>query len=85
MGKDRASYRREVVAANLKRLIGKGGIISVNDFVAKHGSDIRTVKRWRKEGVDSLSTITEIAATLGLTFLHLVLTEDEMKSFTDRQ
>ena len=83
MGKDRASYRREVVAANLKRLIGKSGIISVSDFAARHGSDLRTVKRWRRDGVDSLSTITEIATTLGLTFLHLVLTEEEMNSFTE--
>ena len=77
MGKNKNDYRRLVIAANLKRLIGKGGIISIADFATKHGSNVRTVKRWRKEGVDSLATVVEISSTLEVPFLSLILTDEE--------
>ena len=74
--------RKLIVAENLKRLIRENGNIrTVQNFAKFHGSDIRTVKRWRKSGVDSISTIEEIAKTLGASPFELIMTRDEYLSW----
>lgn len=74
MVKLKQSRRRITVGINLRRLIKQdrrfGTIVA---FANAHGSDLRTVKRWLKDGVDSLSTIEEIANTLGVSDLELLL------------
>lgn len=70
----RQVHRRITVGENLRTLIKQDqrfGTIAA--FANAHGSDIRTVKRWLKDGVDSLSTIEEIANTLGVSDLELLL------------
>lgn len=74
MVKGISSSRRITVGENLRRLIkSTEGFGTIASFAEAHGSDIRTVKRWLKQGVDSLATIAEIADTLGVCDLDLIL------------
>lgn len=74
MVKGISSSRRITVGENLRRLIkATDGIGTISAFAKAHGSDVRTVKRWLKQGVDSLATVAEIADTLGVEDLELLL------------
>ncbi len=76
MVKLRNSCRRITVGINLRKLIKQNSEFgTIAAFAKAHGSDIRTVKRWLKDGVDSLSTIEEIAYTLGVSDLELLLAD----------
>ena len=78
MVKQTSSARRLLVAANLRRLIkADPAIRTLAAFSELHGSDIRTVKRWCRDGVESLSTVAEIAKTLGVSDLALILDASE--------
>ena len=75
--------RKLTVAKNLRRLIQENADIrTLAKFSELHGSDVRTVKSWVKLGIDKLTTISEVAETLGVSDLELLLSEDEEKSIT---
>ena len=62
------------VGKNLRDFIkADPSIRTIARFSQLHGSDVRTVKRWCSQGIDSLGTICEVAKTLGIPFLWLIL------------
>ena len=68
--------RKLAVATNLRRLIkANPEIRTIARFAERHGCDIRTAKTWVKEGIDRLTTIAEVANTLGVDDLALILGE----------
>ena len=86
MKNDILCSRRRVVAENLKRPIRcNGSIKTVENFARLHGSDIRTVKRWRKDGIDSLDKIAEVSTTLGISFFELIMTEEEFDAYKEQR
>lgn len=59
--------RAEICGRKLKKLIRENKNIKTQErFAELMNINVRTVKRWVKEGVDSLSTIKEIADMLGV-------------------
>ena len=72
--------RKLTVAKNLRRQIkSNGDIRTIARFAELHGCDVRTAKTWLKHGIDRLTTISEVAATLGVSDLSLLLDEGEQK------
>ena len=70
--------RKLTVAKNLRRLIkADPRIRTISGFASAHGCDVRTAKTWLKHGVDRLTTISEIACTLGVDDLELLIDGDE--------
>ena len=66
--------RKLTVGANLRRLIKSNTEIkTIARFAELHGCDIRTAKTWLKHGIDRLTTISEVALTLGVSDLDLLL------------
>ena len=59
--------RAEICGRKLKKLIRENKNIKTQErFAELMNINVRTVKRWVKEGVDSLSTIKQIADILGV-------------------
>jgi hypothetical protein len=70
--------RKLTVGKNLKRLIKENpDIRTMTKFAEIHGCDIRTVKTWVKHGIDRLTTISEVAMTLGVCDLELIFDNTE--------
>ncbi len=66
--------RKLTVAKNLRRIIKSNpNIRTIARFAELHGCDIRTAKTWLKHGIDRLTTIAEVANTLGVDDLELIL------------
>ena len=55
-----------VVGANLKRLIKNSKYKTQEEFAFEFGTDVRTVGRWIRGGINSLATIQQIAAFFGV-------------------
>lgn len=55
-----------VAGANLKRLIKNSKYKTQEEFAFKFGTDVRTVGRWIRGGINSLATIQQIAAFFGV-------------------
>lgn len=55
-----------VAGANLKRLIKNSKYKTQEEFVFEFGTDVRTVGRWIRGGINSLATIQQIAAFFGV-------------------
>ena len=51
-----------VAGANLKRLIKNSKYKTQEEFAFEFGTDVRTVGRWIRGGINSLATIQQIAA-----------------------
>ena len=51
-----------VAGANLKRLIRESKYRTQEEFAFEFGTDVRTVGRWIRGGINSLATIQQIAA-----------------------
>ena len=56
----------EVAGANLKRLIKNSKYKTQEEFAFEFGTDVRTVGRWIRGGINSLATIQQIAAFFGV-------------------
>ena len=66
--------RKLIVAKNLRRIIKSSeGIGTIARFAELHGCDVRTAKTWVKYGIDRLTTISEVADTLGVSDLELII------------
>ena len=52
-------------------------IRTIANFSQLHGCDIRTAKTWLRYGIDRLTTVSEVARTLGVSDLELILIKDE--------
>ena len=66
--------RKLAVGANLRRLIrSDANIRTIARFAELHGCDVRTAKTWLKHGIDRLTTISEVAATLGVSDIELLV------------
>ena len=52
--------------ANLKRLIKNSKYKTQEEFAFEFGTDVRTVGRWIRGGINSLATIQQIAAFFGV-------------------
>ncbi len=59
-----------VAGANLKRLIKEFG--TQEDFADKFHVDVRTVRRWINHGINSLSTIEQIADFFNIDVLDIL-------------
>ena len=71
--------RRKICASKLKGYIKSTPTIRTQErFAEIMDVNVRTVKRWVLEGVDSLTTIKEIADCLGISDLDLLF-EDAPK------
>ena len=55
-----------VAGANLKRLIKNSEYKTQEEFAFEFGTDVRTVGRWIRGGINSLATIQQIAAFFGV-------------------
>lgn len=55
-----------VAGANLKRLINNSKYKTQEEFAFEFGTDVRTVGRWIRGGINSLATIQQIAAFFGV-------------------
>ena len=55
-----------VAGANLKRLIKNSKYKTQEEFAFEFGTDVRTVGRWIRGGINSLATIQHIAAFFGV-------------------
>ena len=55
-----------VAGANLKRLIKNSKYKTQEEFAFEFGTDVRTVGRWIRGGINSLATIQQIAAFIGV-------------------
>ncbi len=55
-----------VAGANLKRLIKNSKYKTQEEFAFEFGTDVRTVGRWIRGGINSLATIQQIAAFFGV-------------------
>ena len=60
------------VGTNFKRLIKESDYRTQEAFAAAHGADPRTVRRWIHDGIDSLTTIGDIARTLDVDVMALL-------------
>ena len=60
-----------VAGANLKRLIKNSKYKTQEEFAFEFGTDVRTVGRWIRGGINSLATIQQIAAFFGVDALTL--------------
>ena len=60
-----------VAGANLKRLIKNSKYNTQEEFAFEFGTDVRTVGRWIRGGINSLATIQQIAAFFGVDALTL--------------
>ena len=67
-----ANLTPEKIGANFKRLIKESGYRTQEAFAAAHGADPRTVRRWIHDGIDSLTTIGDIARTLDVDVMALL-------------
>ena len=68
--------RKKICASKLKRYIKLTPYVKTQEkFAELMDVNVRTVKRWVLEGVDSLTTIKEIADCLGISDLDLLLDE----------
>ena len=55
------------IGANLKRLIKESNVLKHRTqecFAEAHNADVRTVRRWIKEGINDIYTVSEVAETL---------------------
>ena len=69
--------RKATVGKNLRRLIKKNpNIRTIIRFSELHGCDVRTAKGWVKNGIDRLTTISEVAYTLGVSDLELIIGDE---------
>ena len=55
-----------LAGANLKRLIKNSRWKTQEEFAFEFGTDVRTVGRWIRGGINSLATIQQIAAFFGV-------------------
>lgn len=55
-----------VAGAKLKRLIKNSKYKTQEEFAFEFGTDVRTVGRWIRGGINSLATIQQIAAFFGV-------------------
>ena len=55
-----------VAGANLKRLIKNSKYKTQEEFAFEFGTDVRTVGRWIRGGINSLATIQQIADFFGI-------------------
>ena len=55
-----------VAGANLKRLIKNSKYKTQEEFAFEFGTDVRTVGRWIRGGINSLATIQQISAFFGV-------------------
>ena len=55
-----------VAGANLKRLIKNSRYKTQEEFAFEFGTDVRTVGRWIRGGINSIATIQQIAAFFGV-------------------
>lgn len=55
-----------VAGANLKRLIKNSKYKTQEEFAFEFGTDVRTIGRWIRGGINSLATIQQIAAFFGV-------------------
>ena len=70
--------RKLAVAENLRRLIKSNPEIrTIARFAELHGCDVRTAKTWVKHGIDKLTTVSEVAATLGVEDTELLFSDAE--------
>ncbi|MBR2650828.1 MAG: hypothetical protein IKD45_04135 [Clostridia bacterium] len=76
MAREVPESRKAEVGKNLRRLIKSNPEIrTIARFSELHGCDVRTAKGWVKNGIDRLTTISEVAYTLGVSDLELILGE----------
>ena len=76
MAREIPDSRKAEVGKNLRRLIKSNPEIrTIARFSELHGCDVRTAKGWVKNGIDRLTTISEVAYTLGVSDLELILGE----------
>ena len=59
-----ATISPEKVGENLKRLIKESECHTQESFAEKAFVDVRTVRRWVKNGIDSISTVAMVADIL---------------------
>ncbi len=66
--------RKKIVGRNLKMLVkGRKDLRTQERFAEFVDKDVKTVRRWFNQGVDSLSLITTLADALGVSDLDLLL------------
>ena len=74
MARNIPESRKADVGENLRRIIKSNpNIRTIARFAELHGCDVRTAKGWVKNGIDRLTTISEVAYTLGISDLELIL------------
>ena len=55
-----------LAGANLKRLIKNSKYKTQEEFAFRFGTDVRTVGRWIRGGINSIATIQQIAVFFGI-------------------
>ena len=79
MGKINNPNRAKICAKRLKRYIRADSNIRTQEkFAELMNVNVRTVKRWVKEGVDSLTTVKNIADLLGISDIDLLFEEEKI-------
>lgn len=74
MAREIPESRKTAVGKNLRRLIKQNPEIrTIARFAEMHGCNERTAKTWVKDGIDRLTTISEVAFTLGVSDLELII------------
>ncbi len=78
MARQMPESRKADIGKNLRRLIKSNpDIRTIAKFSELHGCEVRTAKGWVKNGIDRLTTISEVAYTLGVSDLELILGGDK--------
>lgn len=70
-------YDPRCVGNYLRRELGKRNLTQAK-FAEMIGADERTVRRWFKSGVDSLTTVFVIANCLGVNAQDVIFSEDDV-------
>ena len=60
------------IGANLKRLIQESKYGTQEEFAEAYNADVRTVRRWIKNGINDIYTIEYVAKTLGVDVMALL-------------
>ena len=60
------------IGANLKRLIKESRYRTQEAFAIAHNADVRTVRRWIKNGINDIYTVEYVAKTLEVDVMALL-------------
>ena len=69
----------QIAGMNLKRILKEKGITQ-ESFAASYGVNVRTVRRWIKNGIDSVDLVSFVADELNVSFWDMLSDESDVSS-----